>query len=76
MLIDRNAAEADIQVQQTAANELRSMLGLPVIGSDLQIEQGPVWLHRIALDDAIAAGSQQYDGRGCMKPEAAEAAAD
>ncbi|MCB1806304.1 MAG: hypothetical protein KDJ99_14495, partial [Candidatus Competibacteraceae bacterium] len=30
VLVDRNAAEADIQIQQTAANEIRAMLGLPL----------------------------------------------
>ena len=63
VLIDRNAAEADIKVQQTRANDLRSILGLPLQADDLKTEESPVWLHRLSIDDAIKAGSSAYLGK-------------
>lgn len=68
VLIDRNAAEADIQVQMTAANELRSMLGLPLQAGNVEFESSPVWLNRMMLEDAIRCGAEMYDGRGCSMP--------
>ena len=68
ILIDRNAAEADVKVQQTRANALRSMLGLPVIGSDLKLPASPAWLNRLGVDDAVKVGEAPYAGRGCKKP--------
>ncbi len=63
VLVDRNAMEADIKVQQTRANELRSMLGLPLQAGTVAAIETPVWLHRLSIDDAIAAGSAQYLGQ-------------
>lgn len=60
ILIDRNAAEADIQAQQSAANDIRSMLGLPLQAGDVKGVDSPVWLNRIALEDALKAGAEHY----------------
>ena len=68
ILIDRNAAEADIKAQKTKANALRSMLGLPLQAADLNVDS-PIWLPLITVDDAIQAGVEKYSGKyGCSKP--------
>lgn len=60
ILIDRNAAEADIQAQQSAANDIRSMLGLPLQAGTVKGVDSPVWLNRISLDDALKTGAEHY----------------
>ncbi len=67
-IIDRNAKEADMKVQQTKANELRSMLGLPLQAGNLPAADGPVWLNRLSLDDALSAVSASAGGTGALKP--------
>lgn len=67
VLIDRNAAEADIKPNETRANALRGMLGLPVQGGDVDYGTGPVWLPRLSVEEAVKAGVQ-YHGKGCQKP--------
>ena len=69
ILIDRNAAEADIKAQKTKANSLRGMLGIPLRAGDLKMDS-PVWLPMMKVDDAIKAGLQKYHGAyGCSKPK-------
>jgi len=71
ILIDRNKAEADVKVSRGGANALRSMLGLPVQGSAIKGSGSPVWLPRIAVDDAMKAGEKAYKGKyGCAKANA------
>ncbi len=67
-VIDRNAAEADVKVIKTRANELRTMLGLPLQAANLSVDSD-IWLHRMKLDDAIASGSTPYfEKYGSRKP--------
>ncbi len=68
VLVDRNASEADIKVQMTVANEIRSIFGIPLRAGTFKSKSSPVWLNRISLDDAIGCGIKQYDGLGCQKP--------
>lgn len=68
IVVDRNKLEAGIKEKGSAVNDLRRMLGLPVQGTDAPGSGSPVWIHRMSVDDAIAAGSAQYGGRGCSKP--------
>jgi len=68
-IIDRNAKEADIKAAEGGANELRRMLGQPLKGEGKADFGSDVWLHPIAVDDAINAGLKQYRGKfGCKKP--------
>ena len=68
ILIDRNAVEADIKVQKTKANALRSILGLPLQADDLKLDS-PVWLPLMQVNDALNTGLRQYKGKyGCSKP--------
>lgn len=64
---DRDAVSGSVNVPNSDANALRSMLGLPVQGTSVGA-QSEVWLNRIQLADAISAGLQQYNGKGCIKP--------
>ncbi len=68
VLVDRNAAEADIKASDTRANALRGMLGIPLRAGKANFPQSPVWLPRLAVDDAVKAGSAPYHGKGCRKP--------
>ncbi|MBN1518228.1 right-handed parallel beta-helix repeat-containing protein [Candidatus Sumerlaeota bacterium] len=69
VIIDRNAAAADVQAQKTKLNGLRGILGLPLQADDLNVDS-PVWLPLMQVDDALKAGMEKYDGRyGCAKPQ-------
>ena len=63
VLIDRDALEADIKAQKTRANEIRSMLGLPLRAGHVDGPSSPVWLNRLSLTDAIRVASQKHNGR-------------
>ncbi|MCP4570344.1 MAG: hypothetical protein GY841_22410, partial [FCB group bacterium] len=68
VLIDRNAAAADVKARKTKVNALRGILGLPLQADDLKVDS-PVWLPLMKVDDAIKAGLKKYDGKfGCSKP--------
>jgi len=66
--ISRAEVDAAAKVSNSGANQLRSMFGLPLqasgVGADAEI-----WLHRMALEDAIRLGQKPYGkGSGCTKP--------
>lgn len=66
--LSRAAVDAKAKAANNGANALRGMLGLPLqagaVGADAE-----VWLPRMSIDDAIAAGTAAYPGgRGCQKP--------
>ncbi|MCP4375805.1 MAG: hypothetical protein GY794_06480, partial [bacterium] len=68
VLIDRNAAAADVKAAKTKINALRSILGLPLQAADLKTDS-PVWLPLMKVDDAIKTGTVKYKGKyGCSKP--------
>lgn len=68
VIIDRNAAAADVKAQKTKLNALRSILGLPLRADDLNVDS-PVWLPLLKVDDALKAGQAKYGGKyGCAKP--------
>jgi hypothetical protein len=69
VLFDRNAAEADIKAQKSAANELRSILGLPLQAGTVAGPETSVWLNRISIDDALNTGRETYhEMYGCSLP--------
>ncbi|MBZ0153795.1 MAG: hypothetical protein K8J09_19885 [Planctomycetes bacterium] len=73
-VIDRNKAEADVQAKDDRQNELRRMLGLNLVGNDISASSA-VWLHRLAIDDAVRCGMQKVAGKyGCQNPCVGEAA--
>jgi hypothetical protein len=70
VLVDRNAAEADIKAQKTSANEIRSILGLPLRAGTVDGPTSAIWLNRVKIDDAIKCGSKPYKEKyGCKMPK-------
>ena len=71
VIVDREKAEAGVSASNSNANALRSMLGLPLQAGSVKWPQTPVYLNRISIDDAIAAGAKKYKSQyGCQKPAA------
>jgi hypothetical protein len=67
-IVDRAAREAEVEAVQSGANELRSILGLPLEGTSVG-EYSDAWLPRISLQDALACGSAKVlDQFGCEDP--------
>ncbi|NNE58951.1 MAG: right-handed parallel beta-helix repeat-containing protein [Hellea sp.] len=66
-VIDRNAAEAEVQVVAGWNNDVRSMFGLNLIGTDLNVDS-PVWLPRLSLDDALSTARFYGDLAGVKTP--------
>ena len=65
VVVDRQKAEADVEAKKGWQNDVRSMLGLPLQGTDLKLDT-PVWLHRIDTDGALNCGMTAFDGKfGC-----------
>lgn len=60
--INRAMVDAEATAIKSDANELRSMLGLPLRGNTVKID-AEVWLHRLPLADVLKAGMQQYKGK-------------
>ncbi len=68
-VIDRNAAEAEVKVVEHWANDVRSMFGWNLIGTDLNVDS-PVWLPRMSLEDAMATAKYYEDMAGVKTPAA------
>jgi hypothetical protein len=51
-IIDRNAAEADVEAVDAWYNDLRSILGMNLVGTDLDVDSA-VWLPRMSLEDVF-----------------------
>jgi len=46
------------------------MLGLPKKAGAVKWPKTPVYLNRISVDDAVAAGAKRYFGKyGCSRPK-------
>jgi hypothetical protein len=60
-VIDRNAAEEDVQAVDAWYNDVRSFFGWNLVGTDVDADSA-VWLPRMSLDDAFAV-ARQFDGR-------------
>ncbi len=65
--ISRAAVDAKAKASNNGANALRSMLGLPLQANAVAMD-AEVWLHRMAVEDAVKAGFEPYEGFGCKKP--------
>lgn len=62
--ITREAVDAAVTVANSDANQLRSMFGLNLQGSTVDMDVN-VFLHQINLDDVIRLGDSTYEGKGC-----------
>ena len=69
-IIDRNAAEADVKVVDSWANDVRGLFGWNLQGTDLDVDSA-VWLPRLSLEDAMAA-ALYYENTAGVKTPAAE----
>ena len=68
-VIDRNAAEEDVEAVDAWYNDVRSFFGWNTIGTDLDVDS-PVWLPRLALEDVFNI-ALMFDGQyGVMQPAA------
>ncbi len=65
--ISRAEVDAKAKASNSGANALRSMFGLPLQANAVGMD-AEVWLHRMAVDDAIKTGLEPYEGFGCKKP--------
>ncbi len=64
---EREEIDSQVTVQNSGENAWRGMLGLPLKGTSVGA-MSQVWLNRIQTEDALKAGLQQYEGKGCVKP--------
>jgi hypothetical protein len=66
--VSRHAVDAAAKVKNTGANQLRGILGLPLQAGAVKMDAN-IWLPRLMIDEALAAGSAQFLGKyGCKKP--------
>ncbi len=66
--ISRAEVDAKAKAANSGANQIRSMLGLPLQANAVNVDVD-VWLPRMQLADALAVGKQAYEGKyGCHKP--------
>ncbi len=66
-VIDRNAAEEDVQAVDSWQNDVRSIFGLNLVGNDLSVDSA-VWLPRISIDDVLAVAGPYLDQYGASIP--------
>jgi hypothetical protein len=66
--ISRAEVDAAAKVSNSGANQLRAMFGLPLQANAVS-KDAEIWLHRMALEDAIKLGGTTYGGgAGCSRP--------
>ena len=65
--ISREEVDASVTVSNSAANQLRSILGLNLQGSTVDLDTD-VWLHQMDVQAALRLGMSRYEGAGCQNP--------
>jgi len=66
-VIDRNAAEADVKVVKSWQNDVRSMFGMNLQGTDLKADSA-TWLPRMDLEDVMTLAKTYEGAAGVTKP--------
>jgi hypothetical protein len=66
-VIDRNAAEAEVEVVDAWYNDVRSFFGWELVGTDLSVDSN-IWLPRISIEDALAVAVRIDGAYGVMRP--------
>ncbi len=66
-IIDRAAVEGASGGLNTSANDLRSMLGLPLQGAVVNADSD-IWLPRIGFEDAAKVSARYAQNHGCFTP--------
>ena len=62
--LSREALDSAVKVSNSDENQLRSILGLSLRGSDVTTDVA-IWLHQMDVADAIELGRGTYEGVGC-----------
>lgn len=65
--ISRGEIEKNVHATNSDANAIRAMLGLAQQAGSVSTD-AEVWLHKIALEDAMNVGMKNIEGKGCKKP--------
>ena len=66
-VIDRNAAEEEVQAVDAWYNDVRSFFGWNTLAEDLNVDS-PVWLPRMSLEDAFNIALLYEDSYGVFQP--------
>jgi hypothetical protein len=66
-VIDRNAAEEEVQAVDAWYNDVRSFFGWELVGTDLNVDSA-VWLPRMSLDEAIGLAKTYEGSYGVTQP--------
>ncbi len=67
-VISRASIAGSVKANNSGINDVRSMLGLPLEAGDIKDDTN-IWLNRIDLEGAMAAGMKPYKEKyGCKKP--------
>ncbi len=67
--ISREELDASVKVSNSANNQVRGILGLPLQGSAVKID-AEIWLHRLLLSEIDPLKFQASKGAGCSAPKA------
>lgn len=65
--ISRAKVDASATVSNSAANQVRSILGLNLQGNSVNLD-ADIWLPQMQVEDAVKLGLKNYNGRGCSRP--------
>lgn len=68
-VIDRNAAEADVQVVESWVNDVRAMFGWNTLAEDLHVDS-PIWLPRLSMENALNMAVMYENTYGVHTPDA------
>jgi hypothetical protein len=63
VVVDREKLEANVKATNSGANDLRSMLGLPVQAGSVEWPKIDVYLNRLSVDDALKIAEAAHKGK-------------
>jgi hypothetical protein len=66
-VIDRNAAEDEVEAVDSWYNDVRSFFGWNLVGTDLDVDTN-IWLPRMSIEDALAVAVRVEGAYGVVKP--------
>jgi hypothetical protein len=66
--LSRAEVDASVSVSNSGANQLRSMLGLNLRGTDVKMDV-EIFLPKLTIDEALPAGQFPWNGKGCQIPK-------
>jgi hypothetical protein len=66
--LNRAEVDASVSVSNSDANQIRSMLGLNLRGTDVKMDV-EIFLPKLTIDEALPAGQFPWNGKGCQIPK-------